>query len=688
MTLSMKLTNRFSPSQLIAPPWAVYGECAEVIGQILSNDFDREHHEQVYEHVRHSYDEISHHEDVIGDDENDDAEVPDLEDGHPDPTRRAQEPLHDEEYDVYRAMLLSEKHKRLNVIGDVGVGKSTFIHHLLDRHLGHDGYPGQIAIYLDWSDFTASVVDPMPEIRQSFITRVLAELERHKGRPALTALNHTIFETAEMFSAERVVYDAQPDAEKPRFYAEAIGRAMKEAPLDFIHARLDALCQDDPNAVVLIIDNIDHLPAPVLTAMFRFLTALQVKTKPLLIVGMRDHTYLQGRSAYTSDRIVMAWRMRLNPPNLRGMMQRRIDYFFSDRFEDLVASHAMPARKTGQVRQPMLRRVQVGGMTRSDMNLKQVCRRLLDSTIADGNTREFIFSYANYNIRDLFSNLQRVLSCPGYSAFDARVVMDQEFHLGVDQCLIALGLDQYLMFFPGKSPLFNPYSAGHDVEPTDKLVGVRIMQMLRPLQKPMLYKEIKGYFDRWGYRMAAVKTQMEAMVSKDLVWTTTGAPVDFCDESGVMLSHRGWLYVNRLLGRALFNYMMAFDVDLDPVSGSKIQRLSRAEITEELGALARFDRAVSLDTLAERVLELAATLYNAERCEVKALTSAQSIRNFRAEVAPSCIAADVVGGLQKFMVAVVEKKHPDSRFVQPSSAMMQRVAKLYQDYENAFRPFW
>lgn len=681
MALSMKLTDRFSPTQLIAPPWAVYAECAEVIGQILSNDFDRRHHEHVYEHVRHSHDELRPHVDEIikG------TVVPDLDGTHLDPEARDIDPLHDEEYDVYRAMLLDERHKRLNVIGDVGVGKSTFIQHLISRHLGKNGFPGRIAIYLDWSDFSPGLENAMVFIRRFFVDRVLSELERHKSKEDLMALNWKIFQTAEMFAVDRVIYGVQPEADRPSFYASAITRALgEETQIDFIHAQLDALCEDDPNAVVLIIDNIDHLPARTLTWVFRFLTALQVKTKPLLIVGMRDHTYLLGRSAYSPDRIAMAWRMRLNPPNLRRLLQRRIEYFFAEPFDDLVASRQI----VGTLKDPMLRRVQIGGGSHMDLNLKQVCRRLLDATIADANTRDFVFSFSNYNIRELFAVLQRILNCPGHGAFDGRLVLDQDFQLGIDQCVIALGLDQFLMFFPQKSQLFNPYSAGADVEPTDKLIGVRLLQMLRPLQRPKNFREIKACFDRWGYRADAVKTQMEAMVHKDLVWTTTGAPADFSDDSGVMLSYRGGVYVNRLLGRAIFNYMMAFDVDLDPAAGSPIQRLSRKEIADELGALARFDRTVQVDTLAERVLELAATIYNAERCEVETLTSSQSLRSFRAEVAPSCIAANMVDGLQKFMVAVVEKRHPEYRFSQPSSAMMKQVSKLNDDYQKSFSHYW
>ncbi|MCK6401060.1 MAG: ATP-binding protein [Sphaerotilus natans subsp. sulfidivorans] len=680
-----KLTNRFSPSQLTVPPWAVYAECSEVIGQILGNDFDREHHEPVYEHVRYSVgDYLVRPDDVHGMEDG----IPGLDDEEADREQRWIDALHEEEFDVYRAMMLNERHKRLNVIGDVGVGKSTFIQHLLNQHLGRDGYPGQIAIYVDWSDFNSDKADPTADIQKCFVSRVLDQLEKKKGRDALNGRNLEIFESAEMFSAARVVHDALPEVDRQKFVAQSIADVMAECPLEFVHARLDLLCRDDPNAVVLIVDNIDHLPASTLSAMFRFLTALQVRARPLLIVGMRDHTYLQGRSAYTPDRIAMAWRMRLNPPNLRGLIQRRIDYFFADRFDDLVASRFDPRR--GSVRQgdAMLRRVQIGGMKHMNLDLKQVCRRLLDSTIPDGDTREFMFSYSNYNIRDLFANLQRILNCPGYGAFDARIVLGQTFHLGIDQCVIALTLDHYLMFFPEKSSLFNPYSAGNDVEPTDKLVGVRLLQMLKPLQRPMRYSDLLDCFERWGYRGAAVRTQMDALVHKDLVRTTTGAPADFHEQSSVMLSPRGQLYINRLLGRAVFNYMMSFDVDLDLVEGSPIHRASRSEIREELEALAYFDRPVQVDALAERVLVLAETLYNAERFELKALTSAHSVRAFRAEVAPCCIAAEVVTGLQKFMVAVVERKLAESRFVQPTSLMMQRVAKASRDYGEAFKSVW
>lgn len=94
------------------------------------------------------------------------------------------------------------------------------------------------------------------------------------------------------------------------------------------------------------------------------------------------------------------------------------------------------------------------------------------------------------------------------------------------------------------------------------------------------------------------------------------------------------------------------------------------------------------EMMVARVLRMAAAIHEAERQEVKDLVDARARDQFRADVAPRCISADMVGSLKNFMVAVVNNKLPDSRYVLPSTAMLKQVSDVHERYCQAFGRAW
>ena len=94
------------------------------------------------------------------------------------------------------------------------------------------------------------------------------------------------------------------------------------------------------------------------------------------------------------------------------------------------------------------------------------------------------------------------------------------------------------------------------------------------------------------------------------------------------------------------------------------------------------------EMMVARVLRMAAAIHEAERQEVKDLVDARARDQFRADVAPRCISADMVGSLKNFMVAVVNNKLPESRYVLPSTAMLKQVSDVHERYCQAFGRAW
>lgn len=652
----MKLNEKHPRTKMQRPAWDVYIKCSSHLGAILDNKLDMPM-EDVYEHTRHTAQEVFNHPAFANE------PMPDASRGNAD--------LTEEEGDIHAMLTNPERTRRVTVIGDVGVGKTTFVRHLLDVHLGKGEYPGQHAVCVDFSDFTASVLDPMPAIHEKFVESVLSELERHQlGRP-LADIHKRIFESAKMFAKARLLVEGKSGAARERAIRKAVEQAIESSGLGYTFERINDACRHDRNALVLVADNLDHLDSRIVHGLFQFFLEVQLRCRCLLIVAMRDHTFENGYSAYLPDRSVPKWDLRLKPPNIRRLIDRRVDYF-------------LPEAGSGD---PAMPKVLVGGgVLQLEQSIASVCRALALGPLADIDTYDFLCRYANYNIRELFASILKISRCPGLSGLRVRPVPDNgtvSIDLNVDECLLALGLEENFIFYPDKSPLFNPYSAGTDIDPRDRIIGVRVLQLLNRKTKPMPYATLRDQMQTWGYSGPALDAQVEAMVSKDILWTSTGAPSAFGGGSSIWLSYRGTLYTQKILSRALFNYMMAFDVT-SPDEGHAMSKPYKGGFMAEVEAIADFGRKVESDVVAGRVAGLAEVIFEAEKVEMRGLTESRQLARFRAEVAPEIACVQIIEGLGRFLKKILVDG--SERFVAPSPSVLQHIQSEKDRFEAALVP--
>lgn len=650
----MKLTEKFSPAQLRSPSWELYEQCADSIGVILDNRF-KDPHITVYEHVRHSPSEVfRHQDDGLGD------KPPSPYIGTLDLAR--------EELDFLGALMTPEVGRRLNIVGDVGVGKTTFVKHLAAMHLTTPEFLHTSHIYIDFADFNASLEDPIMDIRQKFVDTVWGALEKLFTVEECLSTDDEVFQTADFFATSRAMLPRLQENERSRYVAEQMQEMLRHNSVRFTIERVNVLCKDNKNRLLLVVDNVDHLPDTVLKALSGFLLQIQLQAVPMLIVCMRDHTHMSGFSSYREEKTVLAWHLRLKPPNLRRMLDRRVDHFF-------------PPEKAGSEKV-----VTAGaGILKIDRAISKVCRSLLRSPFSDQSTYEFICKYTNYNLRDLFANLQRIVGFSGYASHDRDFFFQDEpkVAVGVDECLIALALGDSLMFFPDYSPVFNPYSAGQDSNPLDRIVAGRMLQLLDLRIDWIPYLDLKRQLVDWGYTAAAVDAQLKAMISKDIVWTSSGAPSNFSDVSSVRLSYRGQLYTTKILRRTVFNYMMSFDVEA-PSETHAVYRHHQSEFRSELADFSNFSAKLESDAIAFRVLGLAELIYEAETMEVRQLMKRKEMDGFKHAVSPRSLSVGIMDGLTKFLQKSHEANGNGWRFMPATTATLKIVADASERYRAAF----
>lgn len=657
----MKLTDKYQPAQLLAATWDLYDQCSEAIGVVLDNRFKDPQVlvSAVYEHERHSPEELFKHAATLG--------------GEPFEPIAAPPDLSKEEKEVLSVFMAPEAGRRLNIVGDVGVGKTTFLKHLFALHFGDSAFVSTHPIYIDFANFNASAGTAVSRIEDKFVTTVWSTLEKLFGSAEIAKLDDAIFETAPIFSGDRLLVNRQgiEPHEKSLRITAALTEATKSKRIELTYARINHICKDDVNRLVLIVDNIDHLSEEILKKLGEFLIQAQLDLAPLLVVAMRDHTFNSGFSAYRPDKTVMCWHQRLNPPNLRTMLERRVEHFF-------------PSSKFGESPQT----VAIGaGVLRVDREKRKVIRALLTSPLSSQKTYEFLCAYTNYNLRDLFGNLQRIVGFHGYRGYSKELLMkeDARFDIGIDECLISLALGPYLMFFPDSSPVFNPYSSGDDTGPLDRIVAARILQLLEHRTTWINYKELIAILAGWGYSLPAIKAQMAAMANKDIVWTSTGAPENLNEQSGIRLSYRGQLYSRKILQRTVFNYMMSFNVEA-PSEQHQVFRHYKSEIMTELRQFANFGAEFESDTLAFRVLGLADIIFEVELLEIRSLAAKDRMDGFRVSVGPRPISIGILEGLTTFLDRVHEKNGEVLRFMPPATGTLRMVGDSLRRYREQLCP--
>jgi hypothetical protein len=648
----MKLNQKFSKIRMSAHAWQVYDHCSVVLGEVLDDKFagrsSGDFHEHVYEHERESFERMYQPASV-------DAKPVDIADV-------TMGSLALDEHELLSILSSREEQRRLMVIADVGCGKSTFLRHMMTVHFPTPKFGAIVPIYLDWRNFDAPMDNPLPEIRQRFASDVNAVLEKGHSPNELRELDRAIFKTEEVFSIWRAPLLHVPEAEYEIELSRSIAKAWRENPVDFVFERLNNLCSRNRNAYVLIIDNIDQLQPPVLAELTQFLIRVQTRSIPLVIVALRDHTYgSQSVSAYRRSGTTTCWQLTLRAPNMRNLLGRRLDYFFPEQSStnaflslDGAAAH----------------------LQLDEAATKGVLRRILQAPFREATTYEFLTRWSNYSVRQLFVLLQVLLSAGSNAGYQTRFLLGTGDPVGftIDDCIVAFGLTRHRLYYPSASTLVNPYSVGLDAAPTDKLVGVRILQYLGHAPQPIALEKLRALFLGFGYSPAAIDAQLGEMCNKDVVWTGVGDPALIKPSTLLKLSYRGEVYLHQLLERSLFNYLMCFDTQV-PSETHPVGRHHKSEFDTELDNLRFFGQSIDGEALASRLIGLADLIFEAEKEELKQLHAANAVLEFESQVGRDSAALRVVNGLGRLFRSLLESKTGSSRVTLPRDGTLLEVAE-------------
>jgi hypothetical protein len=648
----MRLNTRHPGNSTQRMPWQYANFVGAILGYVLDDKFG-EAHTVVYEHGRYSAEELHYHH----------VQSPSAP---PLSVNGYLADLTEEEQDVHSTLLIPEAARLLKIVGDAGVGKSTFVRHFAAAHLPTGGLGPPTPIYLDWGGFTAPVADPLTEIYKRFHRKIFSILEEKISPDELTRIDYEIFDTGEVCATARAALRHVSEELRPSRRSEALAELLQSDPVLFSYARINAISGSDRNRFILIFDNVDHLRPEVLARLMDFINEVRRAIVSLVIVAVRDHTDSKG-SIYFPEAAGPAWIMRLYPPLILPVLSRRLDYFFPKVFDERKHLHIDGSR--------------FGVRIKDASEAAAICRALLESPLANEETSAFLKKWSNYSIRDLFRVLQTLLQFHGLSTRGSRsLVTKKPFEITLDDVVVALTLDRHTMFYPTKSQVCNVYSSGEDRDPMDRLVGVRLLQFLRPDSYPQKCADVRAKFELWGYSAASFNRQLTAMLKKDVIWSTSGNPEEFDEqESFIRLSYRGDIYADILLERVTYNYAMAFDV---PFTSGTSEHVARsylfADNSAERETFADLSETMDTEALIGRVLGLAELQLEAELAEWERVSSTTDIVGFRQAFGVLTCSMGIVDGLARFLSSTASGKGAARRGGLPSVDLQEAVVAFHE----------
>lgn len=641
----MRVTEKVFPHEVERIPHRICFEHIRYIAQIFDNSFENSHFDGIYEHERYKYDDIFYN-----------GTLDNLV--HRNNEIKNNSNLAEEEIDILSLVKSIEVHRLLKIVGDVGVGKSTFLQHIIGSHFNTDEFEKPIPFYIDWKGFSpSSIEDPLPSIRKKFAQYVYKSFEERFTREKLIEIDYMVFDHDILFANDRSALLHVSSESIEDIKSRKIIEKIDNEYIDFAIARLRTLGRENRNYAIIIMDNLDQIYLNIYKHIVELMVHLREETPFLIIVAMRDHTYHQS-SMFERENIIQPWKMRLCPPNIKSTISRRINYFFPKIFDSSKHTDMFSRQKNVSI---------------------DICRSLSLSPIYNTKSYNFIAKWSNYNIREVFSTILHIISYHGLpiSRNQNRIINGDPIDISMDDCIIALALGDYELFYPDRSKVFNPYYHAFENQKLGLLSAVRMMQYLYQSRDPIKCKEIIDYFSSLGYPIDILNLQILTMLNKDVIWSDTGPVDDFkTDKSSIRLSYRGRLYLEILFRRTTYNYIISYNIDVP-----KTNTLATVK-RDDLRSFSDLSELLDVDSIANRLISLVKIIHEAELLEFKTIAARRSVKEFRALVSPNNIALCILDGFESYLNKALKDNDFKSRIRLPSNIILEEISEVKNEIKS------
>lgn len=208
------------------------------------------------------------------------------------------------------------------LLGDVGVGKTTFIRRLI-RVEAREIFEQAIALYVDLGSQPTLATEIEPFIQQAFITELLEQYEVDiYERNFVRGVYH-----ANLQRFSRGIYSEIRDTdpgEYQRRELETLERATSDTEAH-LRASLEHITSAQKRQIVIFLDNVDQRPLQFQEQVFLIAQGLATRWPGTVFVSLRPETFYRSRARGS----LAAYQPRvftISPPRIDLVLRRRLEF--------------------------------------------------------------------------------------------------------------------------------------------------------------------------------------------------------------------------------------------------------------------------------------------------------------------------------------------------------------------------
>ena len=456
------------------------------------------------------------------------------------------------------------------LVGDVGVGKSIFIRHLIKID-AKDAFQRAFVLYIDFGSKPALASD----LRAYVVEEIVRQLREGYGvdvyeRNFVRGVYHgELLRFARGINADLKASQPEVFRLKEIEHLEQLIAATEE----HLKACLTHAVRGQQRQVVLFLDNVDQRPSQFQEDVFLIAQAFADQWPLTAFVSLRPETFAQSRAKGS----LAAYQPRvftIDPPRVDLVIKRRLT-FAQKQLETHGRLASMPK-----------------GLTIQSGNLNLYLDMLLRAFENEKSIIEFVDNMSAGNIRRA---LDFVASFVGSGHVDSQKILKAEetqrdgYTLPLHEFVRAVAHGDAEYYDPSKSPLINAYDISSRDGREHFLVGLLIsfierLGQLGGSEGYVTRDEAYRFAQGFGFQAAQVRSALNRCIEKRLIATPTSLTGE--DYSRIRVTTVGAYTTKKLI--FMFTYLDAIVVDT-PIVDPEF----RAQIHEVETIEARFDRVLT-----------------------------------------------------------------------------------------------
>ncbi|MEK6335665.1 MAG: hypothetical protein AABM67_12000 [Acidobacteriota bacterium] len=462
------------------------------------------------------------------------------------------------------------------LVGEVGVGKSIFIRHLIKID-AKEAFERAFVLYIDFGSKPALASDLRPYV----VREIVRQLREGYGIDVYERnFVHGVYH-GELLRFARGIYGDLKETQPDHFRLKEIEHleGLISATEQHIKACLTHAVKGQQRQVVLFLDNIDQRPSQFQEDVFLIAQAFADQWPLTAFVSLRPATFAQSRAKGS----LAAYQPRvftIDPPRVDLVITRRL-MFAKKQLETHGRLATMPE-----------------GLTFQSGNLNLYLDMLLRAFENEESIIEFVDNMSADNIRRA---LDFIASFVGSGHVDSQKILKAEetqtdgYTLPLHEFLRAVAHGDAEYYDPSKSPLINAYDISSRDGREHFLVGLLIAFIERLGQVGgsegyVTREEVYQFAQGFGFQASQVRSALNRCLEKRLIATPTSLTGD--DYSRIRVTTVGAYTTKKLM--FMFTYLDAIIVDT-PIVDPEV----RAQI-HDVGTIdARFDRVLTFLTYLE-----------------------------------------------------------------------------------------